>query len=442
MLLLYERPYTKVFFRKVAEGLTVRENTCTISEYKNCSDIWTSQYLYDKSLDLVSVCAPGVCDDIIRRCRTLRIMDQSRARRIVQRTWAGITKLFEQNDINLVVTLSLDNYVIDIIMRVAELKNCPVYSFLGSFHPGYARFTLRGEYNRLRSECGTDEVESLAQHLTDNNFLPELEAKSIKSNLLEVLKFYYRRAAIERLYYPMMKALTKDPDNARFNMLNLKGHAITDYIKPGWEKRFEHFSDISIDKAATVYMPLHFCPEATTDYYTDRSPKLGYMNYIVDVVTKSDPDILFLLKEHPSMYGKRLLKDYDRLQQLPNVRLLHPFDNSNEILRNVDTVAVDNGTVGVEAVARGKRVISLDRNYYSHIHKNIKMSEYISIEQLTEPLQDVDVYQIAEQLLQGWIRSDYVHTRYQDKYDPAPIVATIKQLINEGVCLGNDESQE
>lgn len=436
MLLLYERPYTKVFFRKVAEGIVPREKICTISEYKNCSDIWTSKYLYDDNLDLIAELDSEVCEDIIRRCRTLRIMDQERARRIVRRTWAGVSKLFDQENIDLVITLSLDNYVIDIIMRIAESKKCPVYSFLGSFYSGYVRFTLRGEYNNLGIVHESSEISRLAQRLADDGFLPESESKSIKSNLLKVLKYYYRRAAIERLYYPMMKALTKDPDNARFNMLNLKGHVITDYIKPGWEKKFEHFSDIAVERDKTVYFPLHFCPEATTDYYTDRSPKLGYINYVIDVVSQSDSDVLFLLKEHPSMYGKRLLDDYDQLLKLPNVKLLHPLDNSNEILKSVDTVVVDNGTVGVEAAVRGKRVIALDRNYYSHIHDNIKESKYVTRNQLEEPLQEIDAYQFAKQLLQGWIKSDYMHTRYQDEYDPEPIIATIKRLINEGIYLG------
>ena len=136
------------------------------------------------------------------------------------------------------------------------------------------------------------------------------------------------------------------------------------------------------------------------------------------------------------MYGKRLLDDYDQLLKLPNVKLLHPLDNSNEILKSVDTVVVDNGTVGVEAAVRGKRVIALDRNYYSHIHDNIKESKYVTRNQLEEPLQEIDAYQFAKQLLQGWIKSDYMHTRYQDEYDPEPIIATIKRLINEGIYLG------
>lgn len=58
------------------------------------------------------------------------------------------------------------------------------------------------------------------------------------------------------------------------------------------------------------------------------------------------------------------------------------MDRSNELLNMVDNVLVDTGTVGVEALLRGKRVISLSDNYYSDLHPNIVRSGSVTREVL------------------------------------------------------------
>lgn len=437
-VLLYERPYTKVFFRKVVNGVFENCNLITLSEYKNCSDIWQSSFLYDKSLDdFAELCDESTTRDIVNRCRTLRIMDYSRAKRIVQRTWAGVANLFEKQKIDYVISLSLDNYVIDIIFRLAAIFDVPVYSFLGSFAEGYVRFTLRGEHNFLHRGVSKEESEQLLSKLMKSYYLPPSETESSRRSLWSVRKWYLRRKTIEDIYYPLMKLITRDPDNARYNMLNLKGIRFNDCVSSELKSIFTKVDEIAIDRKKAVYFPLHFCPEATTDYYIDRPTECGgYIEYILDVISNSDPDILFLIKEHPSMYGERLISDYKRILEFPNAVLIHPQERSNKILELIDTVVVDNGTVGVESLLRGKKVLALDRSYYSGLHNNLYQINYVKKDMMGLPQWEYDPIPFISKLLDGWIEGDYKHSNDQSHYDPQPVAQAIRRMINEGIRLG------
>ncbi len=252
-VLLYERPYTKKFFRHVAGLAFDNLDLTTVSEYKNISNVWLSTYLYDQNLDFLELITDEEIDDIICRCRTLRPMDYERAKRIVRRSFNGIYKLFEIKKFDYVLSLSIDNYLIDIIFRVAARFNVPVYSFVGTFVKGYIRFTLRGEHNFLDRGVTEEEIESTLKILVDKAFLPPSERSNFQNHQQEVMKFYYRRALIERIYYPLRKFITRDPDNARYNILNLQGTKFKDFVSRDLEGFFSYLSDIEIDRK-TVFI--------------------------------------------------------------------------------------------------------------------------------------------------------------------------------------------
>lgn len=439
-VLLYERPYTKFFFRKVIEGIFNNFDLLTISEYKKCSDIWQSDFLYDETLDtLEETCNENTIKDVINRCRTLRIMDHSRAKRIVRRTWNGIDLLFKKKKIDYVFAMSLDNYIGDILFRLANIYDVPVYSFLGSFAEGYVRFTLRGEHNYLHRDVSEEEAAVLLSKVSKTSYLPPSETESIQCSLRMNRRWFIRRKTIESIYYPLMKIFNHDPDNARFNMLNLKGIRYRDCVSSELESIFCRLNDITVDRKCTVYFPLHFCPEATTDYYLDRPTKKGgYINYILDLLDNSDSDVQFLFKEHPSMFGKRLLSDYKKILEFPNATIIHPIERSNELLDLVDVIVVDNGTVGVESLIRGKQVLALDRSYYSGMHSNLHRIDYVKTCMIKKPPTNPDPQPFVTDLLDGWIKSDYQHSSNQDHYNPEPVAKAIRRMIKLGIRLGDN----
>lgn len=74
---------------------------------------------------------------------------------------------------------------------------------------------------------------------------------------------------VERVYYPIKKLLDRDPDNHQYNSYLVKGHSFREYYNRSLDDIFVHSADLVIDKENTVYMPLHFTPEASTSYWCD-----------------------------------------------------------------------------------------------------------------------------------------------------------------------------
>ncbi len=156
----------------------------------------------------------------------------------------------------------------------------------------------------------------------------------------------------------------------------------------------------------------------------------------MDILNKSSRNIKFIFKEHPSSYGKRLINEYKEILKYPNAVIIHPKERSNDVLDRVDNVVVDNGTVGIEALLRGKRVISLDRSYYDGQHPNLIKAKYVSTDLLNADTVQYDNSKLIKYLLEGWVASDYIHSSDQSIYDPQPVAKAIVNLIKKGIYLG------
>ena len=193
---------------------------------------------------------------------------------------------------------------------------------------------------------------------------------------------------------------------------------------------FDHVDNLEFDATNAVYLPMHLIPEATTSYWCDKVPHLGYLEYLLDIIDNSTRNAQFFIKEHPSMYGKRALSFYRELLSRKNVVLIHPLDRSNSFLEKVSTVAVDTGTVGVEALLRGKRVLCFSDNYYSALHPNARRVDAASEKDLISPLSDFDAVEFSKRLLDGWFPSDYVNGKEQKKQPRTVLTEGLRLLAD------------
>lgn len=113
-----------------------------------------------------------------------------------------------------------------------------------------------------------------------------------------------------------------------------------------------------------VYFPLHVQPEASTmtnaPWYLDQL-------FVVESLSKALPvSYRLILKEHPSMLGRRKGDFYDRLRSLPNVLLVHPVTDGSQLLKNTSLVFTISGTAGLEGLLLGKPVIALGATYWAN----------------------------------------------------------------------------
>lgn len=126
--------------------------------------------------------------------------------------------------------------------------------------------------------------------------------------------------------------------------------------------RFTDFYDKTDYAEPFVYFPLHLQPEATTAVL---APMYIHQRDIIRAVSKSLPlNYKLYVKEHPKMVGKRDLAYYKELREVPNVVLVDPAVDSQEIVNEADLVVTITGTGGWESVLHRTPTIVLGKPHY------------------------------------------------------------------------------
>jgi len=149
------------------------------------------------------------------------------------------------------------------------------------------------------------------------------------------------------------------------------------------ESRYAHLArPIDLDKPF-IYIGLSFQPERTS------SPMAGvYVNQhlIVELISQSVPDgWMVYVKEHPmqftpSVYFRaqcgRSPEYYDDLAAIPNVRLVPMPMTSFDLIDRAQAIATVTGSVGWEAINRGKPVLLFGHPWYRGCEGTFKIDSY------------------------------------------------------------------
>lgn len=407
-VLLCTEPRTKEFLVESASYAFDEPTITCISEYKKNTDIWTGTYLYGQGYDKNNPEFEQEWPDIYPRSLALRINDESLSHEWALRVWNGIEELFHKTSFDYVIMPQIDRYLYDIIERIGRKNHIVVIGGGSSIFFGYCQVAVRGEYKKVKSEVSEEEVEKRVQKLTNNKFLPDSETNNVKRQHFDIIKHFYKRKITEDIYYPIMKMISHDPWNHHYNLTVRKGKHLSDYYTKDIDNYFVRIEDIKVDPKRTVYMPLHVMPEATVTYHLSDTRFCYYEKYLLSLIEKADPSITIIIKEHPGMYGLRELSFYRELKKHSNIILVHPKERSNLLLNIVDTVLTENGTVGVEALVRGKRVLVLDKNCYYIFHPNAFLVDGINLESLNFELTDYSNEDFIRKLSLCDFKSDFI----------------------------------
>ena len=114
-----------------------------------------------------------------------------------------------------------------------------------------------------------------------------------------------------------------------------------------------------------AYFPLHLQPEVSTNLW---APMFSNLSEVVRQIAISLPSgITLVVKEHPIMLGRRSKKFFEKLKSLPNVKVVHPSTQTNEIINNesCELVSVISGTTAFEAAILGKKVITFTNAFWN-----------------------------------------------------------------------------
>ena len=126
-----------------------------------------------------------------------------------------------------------------------------------------------------------------------------------------------------------------------------------------------------------VYFPLHVEPEKAlhlgAPFYTDQIAVIRNIAKFLPVEYK------LFVKEHPGMEmrGWRDESFYEKIKEIPNVRLVHPSIKTKEIIENSSLVITIRGTSGIESIFYEKPSIVLVADFGYPLIPSIKILEKI-----------------------------------------------------------------
>lgn len=337
-----------------------------ISEYKKDADIHidlnsvTRDYLYEDEYNhltsLVSI------EEIIIRCRALRDISYVNAKRLISRTYLFFSNFYKtETKLKLIVTGAVDNYVMDLMHRLGVDAGIKFIGVTDSFmSPQYKLITIRGELNYFSSPSNEqiDEVIKTIKSRATSTIVPSL-SKALRQAIYDVGSYVYRFIVRYCFKYLLLGRLEYEyqfaPKLSKLNSLD-KLFAIR-YLKPLVIDKLD-------SKKKTAYVPLHYYPEATVDYWVNDPFHIDYYISLFDTIKQlTDSGFQVIVKEHPAYFLARPSAIYKELNKF-GCQIVSPFVTAKEVIAKVDLVVVWNGSTGIEAIINQKPVVKVTNSYY------------------------------------------------------------------------------
>lgn len=235
------------------------------------------------------------------------------------------------------------------------------------------RFVLTPEVNKI------DNINSYTKNFKDDNRIIEDPQNYIKhftlhrkdyvyTPLNKVKKWEKIKALLHFLFIPRdKKNLNRYNDYGKTKLkIITKGTSKAYMLKKWYRENFINKNFIrNIDgKTPFVYFPLHTDPEEATlvdaPFYTNQLA-------LITSIAKSLPvDYYLYVKEHDAMFMEpwRSKNFYKQILDLPNVKLIHPAVNPEEIMEKCLLLITITGTAAMEAAFYNKpSIIFADTTY-------------------------------------------------------------------------------
>ena len=201
--------------------------------------------------------------DIIRNCRVLRRFSFNKSIDLISYTINSFYK-FKMNEYDYIISLTVDNYILDVICRLCQMENNQFIGLVNSPIPGYVRHTKYGELNQGFNGPKNDYLKSFYFHKKRPSHYFLLKGKNkIKSIVKDFMRY--------SLYN--LKSLFGDKSYHTFaNIFFYKG-----------KKRVYKYKELTNPTENYIFIPLQFTPECTIDYWSPIKPNNSYESFILNI---------------------------------------------------------------------------------------------------------------------------------------------------------------
>ncbi|WP_373331133.1 hypothetical protein [Salmonirosea aquatica] len=340
-------------------------------------------------------------DDVIRNERIFRYdLSYYDALQLVYGCTKFFLEFFKKNNYDILLTHIVDEYVVDILVRVARYYNVEIISYCAnSFDKNYISITERGEYVKVR-QPDEDEIDLFYSSLNEKSSKPYvLSKKTVYKNIIRKYFLYKTKYLIH--YQLLYKIIGRKSYRYMMTMSDTYPRNLKDiFLASKYMYRSIDLIPEKLETSKTVYIPLHYHPEATTDYWISDPKYLTYYPSLIKTIKfYSERGFQVIVKEHTASYMQRDISLYKAIASIPHVYLINPFITTYEVFEYVDFVVVWTGTTGVEAIMQNKKVIlAAGETYYS-----FGKLAHVGEENLSSSLSDFEKKSLAESILSSFL---------------------------------------
>jgi hypothetical protein len=314
------------------------------------------------------------CAEIILRCRSLRSLDRDLAMRMIGGMAQAIEFAFDRLDPRLLLSFTMDRYVIDVMARIANARGIDFLEMTSSPIPDQVIFHRRGQLVQL-SEPSDEELGKAVEILSEDDFAPVYVRDAKKFSRAQFWRVYWY-FALRGVFFDVWRFLRRDPYNLHYiDALKRLKHkvrpadvAVLDLLRKDWQARLE-----AVPKERRVFIGLQLFPEASLDYWLRSQDLLPH-----DAVVLRYCEVLgaagyhIIIKDHPLQFGFRQRELLERLSKMPSVTCV-PYDvPATYLIDKCDISVTFTGTIGFQAALAGlcsvvTEAYYADEEHYLHV---------------------------------------------------------------------------
>jgi hypothetical protein len=354
------------FFHEVARR-TFAGEPVFCSSWPGLEDINIQEKFYEyyrQKEDVPTLTAEDYEQIIMRSC-VLRLLPRDQSVRMVNAMYRVIDRLTDQVRPDYLFTVSVDNYMTDLLARVCRRKQVRLIMLMAGAFPNTILLTSYGEFNMVR-EPPEEEVERVLRSILDDGVRVTYASQFSEYTFWRHLRVF-GTWWLKCLGFRALGFALRDPLNFRFLMGSLPtrdgqsslwAYRCVRYFHENWEERI-----LRSDRKA-IFMPLSYTPEASVSYWLRDLGYIDYESFVLKTCESLRGSCQVVVKEHWAALGVRRHTFYEQLMSIPEIVVVPAEVNSRYVMSKVDAVLVGAGTAGIEAAVRGKQVCTLDAPYY------------------------------------------------------------------------------
>jgi len=380
-VMVYTFNNTDKWWRHVAANLVFATETVIVSDLPH-ADIDISpafeRYMGRAGIERAALATLGEdqVDDVVARCRLLRVLDRAEAIRMIGAMWQTIEDVLARERPDLFMCFVIDRYILDLFERALRRRGVPYVGLAIGILPNTIMFTSRGEHTPVR-EPPMDEVEDAVARLTSREFVPSY----VPSQAFGLRRFLtlYAHLTARHFAFEGLRVLRQRPHDyvylaarspASGFRVRLKDWATMKYFRNDWQADLARSSP---DKR--VFVALSVNPEAAIEYWVRDLRLVDYETTIERIALAfGRAGFRLFVKDHPNQFGYRQVEVFQRLARTGSVSFVPYTVPAKWLIERCATTLTWTGTVGFQAALEGRTTIVADGAYYALDDAVIRMT--------------------------------------------------------------------